>query len=309
MSPAQRSVYNQQTLRAKIFLTFEQSGIGETLAKHLHSLEYKVALSGRRIAEGEANAASLDPDGETAIFVPCDVSSYTSQSKLFQAVWDKWGHMDVLIANAGLVDRDSKYNFRRRDAPVTELPPEPDTSCIDIDLKGVIYGTALATHFMRHNPGNQGGKIIITGSMIGIHPCPTFPEYCAAKAGVVQYMRSMAPLLKSKDNVAMNTVLPGAVDTSAMPDFAEAFLPEHLTLPECLLSAYDLFLDDDANEKVGVAVETGHDKLYTYDVPEYKSGAVAERNTKVYEPWFELIHGEKSKLHSALQGPQFSKNL
>lgn len=51
---------------------------------------------------------------------------------------------------------------------------------------------------------------------------------------------------------------------------------------ECLLSAYNLFLDDDANEKAGVAVETPHDKLFSYDVPEYKSGAVAERNTKVY---------------------------
>lgn len=232
--------------------------------------------------------------------MPCDVSSYASQSVLFQTVWDKWRRIDVLIANAGLVDRDSKYNFRRRDAPAAELPPEPDTSCIDVDLKGVIYGTALATHFMRQS---GGGKIIITGSMIGIHPCATFPEYCAAKAGAVQYVRAVAPLLRSKEGIAVNAVLPGAVDTPAMPNFAEAFLPEHLTLPECLLSAYDLFLDDEANERAGVAVETGHDRLFIYDVPEYKSGAVAERNTKVYEPWFELMHGEKSGLEDALQGP------
>lgn len=100
----------------------------------------------------------------------------------------------------------------------------------------------------------------------------------------------------------MNTVLPGAADMSAMPDFAEGFLPEHLTLPECLLSAYDLFLDDDTNEKLGVAVETGHYRLCIYDVSEYKSGAVAERITKVYEPWFELIHDEKRGLKSALEG-------
>jgi general stress protein YciG len=71
----------------------------------------------------------------------------------------------------------------------------------------------------------------------------------------------------------------------------------------CLLSAFDEFLDDEFNQKTGQAVETAHDKLFYYEIPEYKGGEVSERNTKVYEPWFTLMHGERSELASALRGP------
>lgn len=67
------------------------------------------------------------------------------------------------------------------------------------------------------------------------------------------------------------------------------------------MSAYDEFLKDESNTVTGKAVETGHDKLYYYDVPEYKSGGVAYRNTLVYEPWFNILHGESSGLENALK--------
>lgn len=161
----------------------------------------------------------------------CDVSSYASQKELFQATWDKWGRLDVLVANAGCVDRDSKHNLTRKDAPITDLPAEPNTTATDINYKGTIYGITLATHFMRHN-ATPGGKIIITGSMIGVHPCPTFPEYCGSKAAVHQYARAVAPML-IQENVTINVVMPGAVDTSAMPDFSTAFLPEQYVVYPC----------------------------------------------------------------------------
>jgi NAD(P)-dependent dehydrogenase (short-subunit alcohol dehydrogenase family) len=194
------------------------------VAKRLHSQGYRVAITGRRVPEGEAIAAGLDSTGATAAFYACDVGSYASQAKVFQAVWEKWGRLDALIANAGGVDRGSIYNFARRDAAVTDLPAEPDLTCTDVDFKGVIYGTTLATHFMRHNAPRKGGKIVVTGSMIGVHPCGTFPEYSSAKAGVHHFVRVMAPLLKLKEDITINCVMPGAVDTPAMPDFSTAFL-------------------------------------------------------------------------------------
>lgn len=186
---------------------------------------YRVAVTGRRVAQGEAIAKELDPEGNDVIFAECDVSSHASQSKMFLAVWTKWSRLDVVIANAGLVDRGSIYNFAGKKAAVTEIPGEPDLTCTDTDFKGVIFSTQLATHFMRHN-STPGGKIIVTGSMIGVHPCSTFPEYCAAKAGVLHWCRVMAPILKEKEGITINCVLPGAYDTPAMPGFTTAFLPQ-----------------------------------------------------------------------------------
>ncbi|KAH8886033.1 NAD(P)-binding protein [Thozetella sp. PMI_491] len=290
------------TQQKVVLITGATSGIGAELAKHLHKLDYNVGLAGRRTKEGHNVAAALDPASATAIFVQCDVSNYEEQVAMFRAVWDKWGRLDVVILNAGFADRDSKYILGRRGASIDDVPPQPDTTCLDVELKSVIHSTMLATHFMRHNP-IPGGKIIITGSIVGVHILPTLPEHATAKAGVHHWARSVAPILKHKENISMNIVMPGPCDSSAMPGFADAFLPEHLTTPECLLSAYDVFFDDDANERSGQAIETAHDRLFFHELPEYKHGEVSKRPKKIYEPWFAWVHGEKSNLPDAIQGP------
>ena len=67
------------------------------------------------------------------------------------------------------------------------------------------------------------------------------------------------------------------------------------------MSAYDEFLHDKENKTAAQTVETGHDQLYYYDVPESQSGGVGYRNTLVYEPWFSIVHGGRSELENALQ--------
>lgn len=202
-----------------------QGGIGHDLAERLHARGYNVAIAGRRTKDGEAFAKSLDPDGETAIFVECHVEDYESQVRLFRTIWSKWARLDGLLANAGIVDVGSRYNLARRDASVDDVPPRPDLSCCDVDFKAVVYGTELAVHYMRHNPGGSRGKIIITGSIVGIYPLSTLPEYCAVKAAALQWTRVMAPML-GKENITINTVLPNAYNTGILPNFEEAYKDE-----------------------------------------------------------------------------------
>lgn len=76
-----------------------------------------------------------------------------------------------------------------------------------------------------------------------------------------------------------------------------------LTKKECLLSAYDIFIEDDKNERNGQAVEAAYDSHYFHEVPEYKSGYVIERTDKVYEPWFEMMHKDRSGLKNAYVEP------
>lgn len=192
------------------------------LARYLHSKGWRVAIFGRRLEAGQKQATALDPSGETAVFEQCDVASYQAQCTAYKNVWAKWGRLDLVIPNAGAVDEVSWYNWGGKGNPVDDLPPEPSTACTDTHLKGVMYGTLISTHFFRHNPV-PGGKIIITGSIIGVLPCPTFPEYCASEAGLIQWTRTMAPLLKSKDNVTINLIVMGAAATPVFPDFPRAF--------------------------------------------------------------------------------------
>jgi NAD(P)-dependent dehydrogenase (short-subunit alcohol dehydrogenase family) len=145
---------------------------------------------------------------------------------VFKNVWKKWGRLNLLIANAGSVDSASWYNYRQRDATVDDLPPEPNTSCTDVHFKGVMYGTVLATHFMRHNRPSRGGKIIATTSILDVHPCPTFPEYGSVEAGINHWVRVNAALLKRKENITINAVLMGPAITPVMPGLGKAFLPE-----------------------------------------------------------------------------------
>jgi NAD(P)-dependent dehydrogenase (short-subunit alcohol dehydrogenase family) len=189
-----------------------------------------VALIGRRPEVGARQASSLDPTGATAVFEQCDVASYASQTAMFKSVWARWGRLDLVIINAGAVDGGSWYNYRGRGAGVDDVPTEPDTSCTDTHLKAAMYGTLLATHFMRHNQRAPGGKIVVTSSMLAVHPCPTFPEYGAAEAGLLQWVRVNAPLLKRKENITINAVMMGAVITPVMPGFARAFRPEQSVL-------------------------------------------------------------------------------
>jgi len=173
------------------------------MAEHLQKIGYKVAICGRRKKEGEEKAAALDPTGESIIFIQADVGNYQSQANLFKAVWEKWSRIDVLVANAGFIDQGSVYNFGSREAAIDDLPAEPNLSATEVNWKGTIYGTVLAIHFMRHNP-TKGGKIIATGSTLGIYGTATFPEYSGTKAAVHLFVKTIGPILKLKENITVN---------------------------------------------------------------------------------------------------------
>ncbi|KAL1639700.1 hypothetical protein SLS58_007598 [Diplodia intermedia] len=285
-------------------VTGATSGIGIDLARDLVSRNYKVALVGRNAAAGEQIAASLcgGTDDDNARFFPADVSSYASQAAMFRAVWARWGRVDALCANAGIVDQSSAYLLDARGRPVDDVPAAPDLSCTDADWKGVVYGARLAVHFMRHNrePG-PGGKIVVTGSVAAMFPHESYPEYCGAKAAVVQFVRGVAPVLMAREGIAVNVVHPGIVDTPIVPlAMMEAVSRECITPVETVLRGYRLFLDDETG-MTGKNLEASGDKLHFYELPEMGNGEVTRRSVTVWEPLFAMMHHEKSGLPDAIE--------
>lgn len=200
--------------------------MGIDLVKDLCAKGWKVACVGRRQEAGEALMKSLNTNN--ARFFSADVSSYDEQAHVFSEVYKLWGRIDALCANAGIVDTSSIYiyDWKRNNKSVDDIPPAPDTSVVDINYTGVVYGTQLATHFMRHNP-QPGGRIVITGSIGAMFPHESYPVYCGTKAAVNHFVRGVAPLLKQKENILINVVMPGIVDTPIVPpEMIAAVTPE-----------------------------------------------------------------------------------
>jgi NAD(P)-dependent dehydrogenase (short-subunit alcohol dehydrogenase family) len=94
---------------------------------------------------------------------------------------------------------------------------------IDIDLTAVIDATRIAVKELKR--GEHGGVIVNTASLIGLGPFSMAPVYAAAKAGVVNFSRSLAYLAKEA-NIRVNTICPELVDTQMARGFGEARLAD-----------------------------------------------------------------------------------
>ncbi|KAG7133982.1 Short-chain dehydrogenase/reductase ascJ like protein [Verticillium longisporum] len=273
-------------------ITGASSGMGEALLRDLASKGWHVAM-----ADLNTNDTLSSELGRNASFHKTDVADYDSQAKMFQEVWNEHGRIDALLANAGIVDKESLYIFDHRDSDV--IPPKPSLLCTDIDWKGVVYGTQLATHFMRKNKV-PGGTIVATGSVAALYPHETYPEYDGAKAAVVNFVRATSRVLKIKENIRINVVLPGILATSIIPpEMVAAVSPECMTPISSIVAAYNTFLEDDTLS--GQAIECSAEKRLFVPAMEPLNGHVSKRAVTVWEPLFKMYHHEGSGLPDAIE--------
>lgn len=249
------------------------------------------------MADVNPNADLSQELGNNAIFVKCNVADYDSQAEAFQQAWKKFGRLDALCANAGIIDQGSIFILDHRGKDT--IPPAPNLSCTDVDYKGVIYGTQLAIHFMRKN-NPPGGKIVATASCAALYPHEAYPEYDGAKAAVVNFVRATSRVLKIKENITINAVLPGIVHTKIIPpEMIAAVSPEYLTPIGAIVAGYKRFLDDETG-MTGKAMECSVDKQLFAEIPGYQNGAASKRACTVWDPHFQMLHHEESGLPDAI---------
>jgi NAD(P)-dependent dehydrogenase (short-subunit alcohol dehydrogenase family) len=188
------------SLEGKVALiTGAASGIGRGIAARLAETGAATVLFDIDQQNGEAVAAELSHQSFKSHFVCGDVSSGRDCKRAVETAVQKFGKIDILCNNAGIVIRKS----------INVLSEEEWDRAIDVTLKSVFLLSREAIPYMIRA---GGGAIINTGSGWGLKGGPQAASYCAAKGGVVNLTRAMA-IDYGKHNIRVNCVCPGDVDT------------------------------------------------------------------------------------------------
>jgi 2-deoxy-D-gluconate 3-dehydrogenase len=180
-------------------VTGGNGGIGLGMARGLALAGARVVVAARNIEKSAAAVAELRRLGSDSVAMSVDVREDASVKALVAGTLERCGRVDILVNNAGT-------NVRK--AP-QELAIEEWRLVIDTNLTGAFL-CSRAVHEPMRRAG--GGKIINIGSMFSIFGAGFAAAYGASKGGVVQLTRSLA-VAWAADNVQVNAVLPGFIDT------------------------------------------------------------------------------------------------
>jgi 2-dehydro-3-deoxy-D-gluconate 5-dehydrogenase len=191
---------NPFSLTGKVaVVTGGNGGIGLGMARGMGRAGAAVAIAGRDVAKSAAAVAELEGDGIKAMAVAVDVADPASCAAMVAEVESALGRLDIVVCNAGI-------NIRKRPEAYT---PDEWRQIQAINLDGTFY-TAQAAHPALQRQG--GGKIITIGSMMSIFGLALVAGYGASKGAVVQLTKSLA-IAWAKDNIQVNSILPGWIDT------------------------------------------------------------------------------------------------
>lgn len=180
-----------------VYVTGGSKGIGYGVAKKLLDAGMKVALSGRTLETVEKAARSLGSEKDVLAIVS-DVSKLEEEQKAISSIMDKWGQLDVVLANAGV------GHF----APIDELSVDKWHQMVDINLNGVFHTLKASVDALKKTKGYY----ITMASLAGTNFFPTAAGYNATKFGVVGFTQA-AMLDLRKYDIKVSTIMPGSVAT------------------------------------------------------------------------------------------------
>jgi 2-dehydro-3-deoxy-D-gluconate 5-dehydrogenase len=189
------------SLKGKVaVVTGGNGGIGKGIARGLASMGADVAVVARNPQKTEAAANEIkEAFGVRVLGLVCDVTDEKAVQQMIEKVLRELGRIDILVNNAGI-------NIRK-------MPQDYETSEWDQVLAGNLRSAFLCSKFVY--PAMKaagGGKIINIGSMTTIFGGAKLGPYSASKGGIVQMARSMA-CAWAEDNIQVNAILPGWIDT------------------------------------------------------------------------------------------------
>ncbi len=180
-------------------VTGGNGGIGLGMARGLAQAGASVVVAGRNAAKSAQAVKELQASGATAVAIEVDVRDEGSCRGLIDDTAERFGRLDILVNNAGI-------NVRKQPQ---EYTLDEWREVIDTNLTSAFVCSNAAYPEMKKA---GGGKIINIGSMMSIFGASFTAPYGATKGGIVQMGRAMA-VAWAKDNIQVNCVLPGWIDT------------------------------------------------------------------------------------------------
>ncbi|MFA5491247.1 MAG: SDR family oxidoreductase [Candidimonas sp.] len=189
-------------------------GLGETAARSLAREGGRVAICDVDADAGRATAASI---GDAAFFLGHDVRDEAAWIAAIAKVVERWGRLDVLVNNAGIVELGD----------IETCTLESWRRVHEVSLTGTFLGCKHAIPVMR---GGGGGAIVNMASTAALLGMPAIPAYSAAKGGIVALTRAVAAHCLAKgDRIRCNAIAPGTIETPAVRaiyDHALGHLPQ-----------------------------------------------------------------------------------
>jgi 2-deoxy-D-gluconate 3-dehydrogenase len=187
-------------LRGKVaIVTGGNGGIGLGMARGLADAGAAIAVVGRNQAKSAAAVEDLARRGVKAIAIATDVTDKAAVTAMVERVASEFGRIDILVNNAGISVRK----------PPHLLEIEEWNRVIDTNLTSAFLCSKAAYPALK---ASGSGKVINIGSMMSIFGASFAAAYAASKGGIVQFTRACATAWAS-DNIQVNAILPGWIDT------------------------------------------------------------------------------------------------
>ncbi len=180
-------------------------GIGRAIALRLAQEGATLVVTDIDEAAALGTAAQIRAAGGTAEGCRADVGDPAQSAAMIDFACERFGRLDVLVNNAGVV----------RVQPLLEVRPEDWDFVNDVNARGLFFAVQAGARRMRaqapHRPGAPRGKIINIASIAGRSGRPMFAAYAASKAAAISITQSAAGALAPE--ITVNAICPGVVET------------------------------------------------------------------------------------------------
>ncbi len=179
-----------------VYITGGSKGIGLGIAQYLLQKGYQVAISSRQLKSAQQAAESLKGNKEDILALQSDVCNAEDEQQAVKKILDKWGRLDVLVANAGV------GHF----APIEELTHKQWNEVINTNVTGVFHSVKAAVDAIKKSKG----YIITIASLAGTYFSEKGTAYNASKFAMVGFTQALMLDLRQHD-VKVTTIMPGSV--------------------------------------------------------------------------------------------------